>query len=102
MSGGVEPVPGLLFTSSVEGSQDVGQLVGKTFYSLSNGDHEVVAACHDGAYAISSKGDVSAMTTTVLRSVSAGKGFYVAVEVNNKLYSWGVCGSGGQVMPGIL
>ena len=89
--------PGLLYISTVGGTKCVDQLVGKSFCTVSAGKREVVAACKDGAFGVSVDGDVDSVCSMKLKSVVQGSGFYVAVDTEHTLYSWGTNCCNGQV-----
>lgn len=88
--------PGLLFRSSVSGTDGIIDLVGRTFFSLASGESEVLAMCHDGVHGVGVN-ETIALSDMPLAHASAGRGFYVGVDSENKLYSWGNSGHSGQV-----
>lgn len=88
--------PGLLFRSSIAGTDAVSDLVGRTFFSLAGGESEVLAMCHDGVHGVGASETV-ALSELSLVHASAGRGFYVGIDSEHKLYSWGNSGQSGQV-----
>lgn len=93
-------LPGLLFISHRGETREVKDLIGKTFSSLTSSEQGVIAACNDGVYSIS--GGDGAMKqlshdNSSFKVVTAGRGFFVAIDSKNELYSWGSSGSAGQV-----
>jgi len=88
--------PGLLFRSSKVGTDAVSDLVGRTFFSLAGGESEVLAMCHDGVHGVGTSETV-ALSDLSLVYASAGRGFYVGIDSEHKLYSWGNSGQSGQV-----
>lgn len=88
--------PGLLFISSPAGTDDVKDLGGRTFFSLASGEAEVLALCHDGVHSVGIDGTL-ALSELPMVTASSGRGFYVGIDANQSLYSWGSLGQSGQV-----
>lgn len=73
-------------------------MIGKTFSSLTSSEQGIIAACNDGVYSISGAGAMKQLShDSSFKVVTAGRGFFVAIDSKNELYSWGSSGSAGQV-----
>jgi len=88
--------PGLLFVSSPTGTDDVKDLGGRTFFSLASGEAEVLALCHDGVHSVTLDGTL-ALTDVPMVTAASGRGFYVGIDSNQSVYTWGSLGQSGQV-----
>ena len=91
-------LPGLLFISHRGETREVKELIGKTFSSVTSSEQGIIAACNDGVYSISGAGAMKQLVhDSSFKVVTAGRGFFVAIDSKNELYSWGSSGSAGQV-----
>jgi hypothetical protein len=88
--------PGLLFISSQDGTGEVNDFVGRTFFAIASGETEVLALCNDGIHGVGIN-EVSEVSNQALTTASSGRGFFIGIDAKNDLYSWGSAGHTGQV-----
>jgi alpha-tubulin suppressor-like RCC1 family protein len=88
--------PGLLYISNEGGTQQVENLLGRTFYAIDSSNQEVIAVCNDGVHGVSQDA-VRLISSLSIKSIASGNEFYLATDESNSLYSWGTECVNGQV-----